>query len=83
MLTELLGYIAGILIVISLLPQVIQSWKTKSTTDISLLRYIIYITGLSLWIIYALIIKNGPIAVMNSIGLILAASILILKIKYG
>ena len=32
-----------------------------------LLRYIIYITGLSLWIIYALIIKNGPIAVMNSV----------------
>ncbi len=80
---DILGYIAGILVVISLLPQVIKSWKTKSTKDISLWRYIIYIAGLILWVIYALIIQNGPVAVMNTIGLILAASILYLKIKYG
>jgi MtN3 and saliva related transmembrane protein len=81
--TDILGYIAGILVVISLLPQVIKSWKTKSTKDISLLRYVIYVTGLILWIIYALIINNGPVAVMNSVGLILALSILFLKLKYG
>jgi len=79
----MLGYIAGILVVISLLPQVIKSWKTKSTKDISLLRYVIYVTGLILWIIYALIIDNGPVAVMNSVGLILALSILFLKLRYG
>ena len=80
---DLLGYIAGILVVISLLPQVIQSWKTKSTKDISLWRYIIYVTGLILWIVYAIIIKNGPVAIMNTIGLILASFILYLKIKHG
>jgi len=80
---DILGYTAGILVVISLLPQLIKSWRTKSTKDISLGRYIIYITGLILWIIYALIIGNGPVALMNSIGLILAASILCLKLKYG
>lgn len=80
---HLLGYIAGILVVISLLPQVIKSWITKSTKDISLIRYIIYITGLVLWIAYAVIIKNGPVMVMNTIGLILAVSILVLKLKYG
>jgi len=78
-----LGYVAGTLVVISLLPQVIKSWKTKSTKDISMLRYIIYIIGLILWIIYALIIKNGPVAIMNTIGLFLAISILALKLKYG
>lgn len=80
---DILGYIAGSLVVISLLPQAIKSWRTKSTKDISLLRYIIYVTGLILWIIYAIIIDNGPVAVMNIIGLILALSILCLKIKYG
>ncbi len=79
---DILGYSAGILVVISLLPQVIKSWKTKSTKDISLWRYIIYIIGLVLWIAYALIINNGPVAVMNSAGLALAISILVLKIKY-
>lgn len=79
---DILGYIAGTLVVISLLPQAIKSWKTKSTTDISLLRYIIYVVGLMLWIMYAIIIKNIPVGLMNSIGLILAVSILYLKIKY-
>jgi len=33
-------------------------------------------------IIYAILIKNGPVAVMNSTGLVLALSILYLKIRY-
>lgn len=80
---DVLGYVAGILVVISLLPQVIKSWKTKLTRDISLWRYIIYVTGLVLWITYAIIIKNGPVAVTNGLGLILAVSILYLKLKHG
>ncbi|MCD4705109.1 hypothetical protein K8R66_03455 [bacterium] len=79
---DILGYIAGILVVISLLPQTIKSWKTKSTKDLSLWRYIIYILGLILWIIYASIIKNAPVAIMNSLGLLLASSLLYLKVKY-
>ncbi len=80
---DILGYVAGILVVISLLPQVVKSWKTKSTRDISLSRYIIYVIGLILWVAYAVIIQNGPVAVMNGVGLVLAVSILYLKIKHG
>jgi MtN3 and saliva related transmembrane protein len=80
---DIMGYIAGILVVISLLPQTIKSWRTKSTKDLSLWRYIIYCTGLILWVGYAIIIQNGPVAVMNGLGLILALSILYLKLKHG
>ena len=83
MLIDILGYVAGILVVISLLPQVIKSWKTKSTKDISLWRYVIYVVGLILWVTYAFLISNGPVGVMNGIGLVLALSILLLKIKHG
>ena len=79
---DIMGYVAGILVVISLLPQTIKSWRTKSTTDLSLWRYVIYIIGLILWVMYAVIIKNGPVAMMNSIGMVLALSILYLKLKY-
>ncbi|MBU0979938.1 MAG: SemiSWEET transporter [Nanoarchaeota archaeon] len=82
-LIDIMGYTAGILVVISLLPQTIKSWKTKSTKDISLRRYIIYCAGLVLWIGYAIIIENGPVALMNSVGLVLALSILYLKLRYG
>lgn len=79
---DLLGYVAGILVVISLLPQAIKITRTKSTKDISLLRYIIYTLGVALWTIYALIIKNAPITLMNIVGLVLGTYILVLKIKY-
>ena len=80
---DFLGYFAGILVVMSLLPQTIKSWRTKSTRDISLLRYVIYVFGLILWVSYAVVIENGPVAVMNTIGLVLACSILCLKLMYG
>lgn len=83
MYVDLLGYAAGILVVISLLPQTIKSWRTRSTKDLSLWRYIVYCTGLILWVTYAVIIKNGPVALMNSVGLALALSILYLKVKHG
>jgi len=79
---DLLGYIAGFLLSVSLLPQAIKSWKTKKTRDISLSRYIIYVVGLILWVSYAFIIGNGPVAVTNVFGLILAIFILYLKLKY-
>ena len=80
---DLFGYAAGILVVVYLIPQVIKSWRTKSTKDLSLFGYIIYVIGIILWIIYAILIQNGPVAVMNGIALILAVTMLYLKLKYG
>ncbi len=80
---DIFGYIAGLLVVLSMLPQVIKSWRTKMTRDISFWRYFIYVSGLVLWVTYAILIENGPVAVMNSVGLVLASSILFLKIRYG
>jgi MtN3 and saliva related transmembrane protein len=79
----LLGYLAGILLTISLIPQVLQSWRTKSTKDISLWRYVIYTTGIALLVIYAFLVNDMPVAVMNAIALPLALSVLYLKMKYG
>lgn len=81
--SELLGYTAGSLIVLSLIPQVMKSWKTKSTKDISFLRYAAYILGLILMVVYALSINSTPLAVMSSVELLLALSVLYLKIRYG
>lgn len=80
---DILGYVAGILVVISILPQAIQTWRTKLVRDLSLWRYVIYVVGLVLWIVYAASIENGPVAVMNSIGLLLALSLLYCKIRYS
>jgi MtN3 and saliva related transmembrane protein len=81
-LIDIIGYVAGILILISIIPQIIKSWKTKSTKDLSLERYLIYILGVVLWFVYGIILNNGPMIIINSINFILGLSMICLIIKY-
>lgn len=79
---QLIGYIAGLVIAISLTPQVIKSWKTKSTKDISLFWNMILIFGLLLYFVYGFGIKEMPIIVTNMIEIILAILLVVAKLIY-
>ena len=79
---QLIGYIAGFVIAFSLTPQVYKSWKTKSTTDISLLWNSILIFGLALYFIYGIGIRQMPIIVMNTVEILLAISLVVAKLIY-
>ncbi|MFH1211836.1 MAG: SemiSWEET family transporter [Candidatus Woesearchaeota archaeon] len=83
MLTESLGYIAGILIVSSMIPQIVKNWKERSAKDISMARSIVYVIGVLSFVIYGILINNGPILLMNIFGLCLGLAGLSLKIAYG
>jgi MtN3 and saliva related transmembrane protein len=78
---EIIGYIAGIIVTISMIPQIYKSWITKSAKDLSLTRYILYFIGMLLWTYYAFAIWNGPmiLADVSSDILILFVLYLILK----
>ena len=82
-LVTILGFIAGLLTSISLLPQVIRTWKLKKTKDISLWAFIILNIGVALWLIYGLLINDLPLIAANGVGLALASTVLFFKIKYG
>lgn len=81
-LTSLIGFSAATLTTVSFLPQVIQVWKTKSTKDISLGMFSIFSTGVFLWLIYGILIKDWAIFAANFVTLILASIILTFKLKY-
>lgn len=81
-LVENLGYIAGFFTTIAFLPQVIKVWRTKSTKDISIWMFLIFTTGVLLWLIYGLLIINYSLIIANTITLILSISILIAKILF-
>ena len=80
---EIVGFIAGILVASSLIPQTIKSWKTKSTSDISLGWTLINLSGQIMWIVYGFLISSMSLVIMSSITLALAISLLILKIRHG
>ena len=77
-----LGYAAGVLTTAAFLPHVIQTWKTKSTKDISLGMFVSFCTGVFLWLIYGYMIESSPVIYTNLATLLLAMIILALKIKY-
>jgi len=80
--STILGLIAGTCTTAAFLPQLVKIWKTKSTRDISLLMYVVICTGILLWLIYGVIIDSVPVILANAVTLVIAAMILILKIRY-
>lgn len=76
-----IGTLAGMLTTIAFIPQVSKTWKTKSAGDISLLMFLLFSSGVLLWLIYGILLRAYPVIMANGITLILSASILALKIK--
>jgi MtN3 and saliva related transmembrane protein len=81
--TNLLGFTAASLTTLAFLPQVIKIWRSRSTKDISLPMLITFIAGITLWLIYGLLVNAAPIYMANGITLILNLTILRFKLKYG
>jgi MtN3 and saliva related transmembrane protein len=80
--STILGLIAGTCTTAAFLPQLVKIWKSRSTRDISLLMYVVISTGILLWLIYGIIIDSVPVIAANAVTLVIAAMILILKIRY-
>lgn len=78
-----LGYFAGCLTVISFLPQVIRTWKTHHTKDLSLAMFALLVTASSLWMVYGILIKDLPVILTNLGMVVLTGAIGIAKIRFG
>lgn len=78
----IIGLVAAICTTVSSLPQAIKVVKTRQTRDLSLGMYWILIVGISLWGVYGIFIKDLPLILANLFSFLLAATILIFKIKY-
>lgn len=80
--TNLLGLVAGTLTTLAFVPQVIKTWRTRSTHDISLGMFSLFSLGLLLWLVYGMAIGSAPIVVANTVTLVLALTILYFKLRY-
>lgn len=67
---------------LNVFPQLIKSWKTKKTKDLSRGMLSIIIGGNILWIIYGIHIGDWAIIVANVILFVTAVTLSMLKLKY-
>lgn len=79
--TEILGFVAAILTTVSFVPQAIKVIRTRNTEGISLLMYTLFTAGMSLWLVYGLIIGSRPMIISNSITALLSAIILAMTFR--
>jgi len=79
---EWLGVAAGTLTTLSFVPQVMKTWRTKSVEDVSLWMLLAFNGGITLWLTYGILIRSPAIIFANSITLLLALTLLGLKLKY-
>ena len=78
-----IGLFAGILTTVAFVPQVVKTWRTQSTADISLGMFAILVTGVAVWLLYGLLIGDLPLVLSNTVTLLLAGTILFFKIRNG
>jgi MtN3 and saliva related transmembrane protein len=81
-LTDVIGTLAAVLTTGSFLPQALHTFKTKDVSGISLGMYSAFTAGVALWMVYGLMIQAWPVVIANVITLTLAATILVMKLRY-
>ncbi len=78
----IIGLIAALFTTVSLFPQLVKVWKTKSTKDVSAVMFSLLCSGVFLWVVYGVLVKDMPIILANSLAFIQAIVILVFKVKY-
>jgi MtN3 and saliva related transmembrane protein len=81
--TDFLGFVAGVITTISFVPQVVRTYRNKSGRDISLWMMLLFALGITLWLIYGLLLMSLPIILANAVTLVLVMAILVLKLYYA
>lgn len=76
----MIGFLAATLTTASFVPQAILTIKTRDTESLSLGMYGAFTLGVLCWLIYGIYLGDKAIIVANAITLLLAASILFVKL---
>lgn len=82
LLHDLVGYAAATLTTLAFIPQTIQSWRTRDLSGVSLGMYSLFTLGVALWLLYGVVLDSWPIIIANTITLVLAGTVLFLKLRH-
>jgi MtN3 and saliva related transmembrane protein len=78
---EFVGATASILSILNQFPQAIKVFRTKDTHSISLLMYCIVVVCITMWLVYGLMLNDGPLIWANAVSLIPIVYIFIMKVS--
>lgn len=82
-LSDILGYTAAFLTTVSFVPQVWRTLRTRDVSGISLKMYSLFTLGIAVWLAYGIALKQTPMLVANSISLVLACAVLVMRVRFA
>jgi len=80
---ELIGLLAGFLVSLGLVPQILRVWRLKDANEISLLFNLLYLAGGMLWLYYGLALNLLAVVFWNGVNDLLLVLLLVMKLKFG
>jgi MtN3 and saliva related transmembrane protein len=82
-LIEIIGLTGSILSSITFMPQVYQTWKTRSVKDLNIYMLLIVFSSTLIWIVYGVSRGLLPVIICNSIISLLSLLLIGFKIKFS
>jgi len=80
---EWFGATAATLTTLSFVPQAVKTIRTRETHGISLWMYVAFTIGIMFWCVYGVMLGSWPMIISNALTLVLAGTILVLKVRHG
>ena len=80
---ELIGLIAAFITSIGFLPQIIKGFKTKKLDDISYFMPVVLAIGMTLWLVYGILINSIAVITANIFSISCSISLIIMKKIYS
>ena len=77
----MIGYAAAALTTSAFIPQVVKSWRSRSTGDLSAAMLVVFTAGIVLWLLYGLALGSLPVVLANGVTLVLSATLVALKLR--
>jgi MtN3 and saliva related transmembrane protein len=75
----MLGLIAGVLTSGCWLPQLVRSWRTRSTTDFSWTYLAVLTFGIGLWLLYGILTADTAVIIANGTALTALGTLILFK----
>lgn len=83
MLAPLIGFAAAVLTVSSFVPQVIRTWRTRQTKDLSLATLALLTLGTTTWALYGILVRDLPVILTNVAVTTSLILLVIAKLRFG
>lgn len=78
----IIGYIAATLGTICWVPQMLKTWISRETKNLSLWANLLMLANLTMWLTYGILLGAWPLIVANLISILFVGSIVTAKLIY-